>query len=94
MPKPKIRCWCGLHIRTDQLHYPNNDPENGPAHRPADPCPACGSEPHEDDCFPLCCCYVPSPQIHVGDLPHERIAICRKCGLEVDVPALTLEFAS
>lgn len=43
----KVQCWCGMVIAAGRLHYPGDDPENGPAHAPGEGCPECGGEPHD-----------------------------------------------
>lgn len=30
-----MKCYCGSNVPEGRLHYPGNDPENGPAHRPS-----------------------------------------------------------
>lgn len=30
-----MKCYCGSNFPEGRLHYPGNDPENGPAHRPS-----------------------------------------------------------
>lgn len=84
MARPKVHCWCGQ-IRTEgRSHYPGNNPENGPAHRPQPPCRVCGQGPHSGPCFPICRCEAPNHLFCDG------LHICANCGDEASIGTLTL----
>ena len=84
----KVHCWCGMNVNPKRLHYPANNPENGPAHKPTPPCKGCGNAPHSDHCFPTCICDNPHPFTYLNDEnPIDSITICRSCANEIAFPS-------
>jgi len=87
MANHKVHCWCGMILNPKRLHYPGNNPENGPAHHPKPPCPECGHEPHSGPCFPFCSCASPSPRLYDDrdpEHPDHWIILCTSCGCEIE----------
>ncbi len=87
MASHKIHCWCGMTVAPRRFHYPGNNPENGPAHRPHPPCPDCGHQPHSGPCFPPCTCDDPNPKLYDdrdAEHPDHWVIVCTRCGCEIE----------